>query len=178
MNNEQIETTMPVLINLPVNLLERVTQCIAEKRFESYSDMITDALYKWFDVESLGYVEEDNFSDLEIDNTEKVFAEIIEERLRQNEKWGEQNHSPLEWIAILTEEVGEVAREAHEFHFGVRGTTEMIEDKLRKYRWEMVQVAAVAVQAIECLDRKKGNYRRQFSVSTLDGKNSHPGMEK
>jgi hypothetical protein len=93
---------------------------------------------------------------------DKVFNEIVEEQRRQNEKWGEQNHSPLEWIAILTEEVGEVAKEAHEFHFGVRGTIEMIEEKIQMYRKEMVQVAAVAVQAIECLDRQKGNYRRQF----------------
>lgn len=93
-----------------------------------------------------------------------VFVEVSAERNRQNEKWGEQNHSPLEWIAILTEEVGEVAKEAHEFHFGIRGTPEMIEQKLQKYREEMVQVAAVAIQAIECLDRQKGNYRRQFKA--------------
>ena len=93
---------------------------------------------------------------------DKVFNEIVEERLRQNEKWGEQNHSPLEWIAILIEEVGEVAKEAHEFHFGVRGTTEWLDEKIQLYRKEMVQVAAVAVQAIECLDRKRGNYRRQY----------------
>lgn len=95
---------------------------------------------------------------------DNVFMDIAEERLRQTEKWGEQNHSPIEWISILTEEVGEVAKEAHEFHFGVRATTEMIEEKLQMYRKEMVQVAAVAVQAIECLDRQKGNYRRQFRL--------------
>lgn len=96
------------------------------------------------------------------ENTTFALSEVLDERQRQNEKWGEQNHSPLEWIAILTEEVGEVAKEAHEFHFGVRGTTEMIEEKLKMYRKEMAQVAAVAIQAIECLDRQKGNYRRQF----------------
>lgn len=96
------------------------------------------------------------------ENITTALSDVLDERQRQNEKWGEQNHSPLEWIAILTEEVGEVAKEAHEFHFGVRGTTEMIEEKLRMYRKEMIQVAAVAVQAIECLDRKQGNYRRQY----------------
>lgn len=95
------------------------------------------------------------------ENITTALSDVLDERQRQNEKWGEQNHSPLEWIAILTEEVGKVAKEAHEFHFGVRGT-KMIEEKLRMYRKEMIQVAAVAVQAIECLDRKQGNYRRQY----------------
>lgn len=32
------------------------------------------------------------------------------ERDRQDEKWGEQNHDDLTWLAIFTEEVGEVAK--------------------------------------------------------------------
>jgi NTP pyrophosphatase (non-canonical NTP hydrolase) len=46
-----------------------------------------------------------------------ILAEIREERRRQDAKWGEQNHSPIEWCAILTEEVGEVSKEALELHF-------------------------------------------------------------
>ena len=34
---------------------------------------------------------------------------VIAERARQDAKWGEQNHHPLAWLGILTEEVGELA---------------------------------------------------------------------
>ena len=96
---------------------------------------------------------------------DKILNEIKAERERQNKKWGEQNHKPIEWIAILTEEVGEASKEAldHYFENGLEklknegGREIMIdsiqEDRLKRYRKEMIQVAAVAVQMIECLDR-------------------------
>ncbi|MCE7749187.1 MAG: hypothetical protein GPJ51_12390 [Candidatus Heimdallarchaeota archaeon] len=70
--------------------------------------------------------------------------EIRLERKKQDEKWGEQNHSPITWIVILTEEVGEAAKEA-------------LEDNKRKYRKELVQCGAVCVAAIESLDRNDKN---------------------
>lgn len=80
-----------------------------------------------------------------------VLREVAAERHRQNQKWGEQNHNPIEWIGILTEEVGEAAKEAVDAHFGY--SPEPIAC-LERYRMELIQVAAVAVQAIECLDRE------------------------
>ena len=77
-----------------------------------------------------------------------ILGEIANERVRQNDKWGEQNHKPVEWIAILTEEVGEAAKEAIENHFEYPNN-----EGLTNYRKELVQVAAVAVQMIECFDR-------------------------
>lgn len=38
--------------------------------------------------------------------------EVANERLRQLEKWGVQNHTHVEWLAIAVEELGEAAREA------------------------------------------------------------------
>jgi hypothetical protein len=96
-------------------------------------------------------------------NLSRIFAEINKERERQNEKWGEQNHLMLNvpfttagmrqqekiykqlnnsardvsWFGILMEEVYESFAET---------------DPARQ-REEMIQVAAVAVQIIECLDR-------------------------
>lgn len=72
----------------------------------------------------------------------KYLNEIKSERKKQDEKWGEQNHSPVVWVVILTEEVGETAKEA-------------LEDNKRKYRKELVQCAAVCVAAIESLDRNE-----------------------
>lgn len=85
----------------------------------------------------------------------EILEEIKQERQRQIEKWGVQRHSPIEWCAILGEEVGEVNREALEHHF-----TKFYEPKtLDNYRKELIQVAAVCVSMIESLnyDTKKTN---------------------
>lgn len=82
---------------------------------------------------------------------EAILAEIKAERLRQNEKWGEQNHHPVEWLAILSEETGEVAKEVVELTFS--NDESEVKTRLQNYRMELIQVAAVAVQMIECLDR-------------------------
>ncbi len=81
----------------------------------------------------------------------KIYREIQAERKRQDETWGEQNHIPIEWIGILTEEVGEAAKEAVDFHFGDNPYTR--EKYIERFRIKLIQVAAVAVQMIECLDR-------------------------
>ncbi len=76
-----------------------------------------------------------------------VFEEIGNERLRQDRKWGVQNHNPVEWIAVLTEEVGEAAKAALEAHLSHN------ENGLSGYRKELIQIAAVAVAMVECYDR-------------------------
>jgi len=69
-----------------------------------------------------------------------ILDEVKEHRDIQNRLWGEQNHVPHEWLAILVEEIGEVAKAI------VEGTD--------NYRTELLQVAAVAVAAIESWDRQ------------------------
>jgi len=81
----------------------------------------------------------------------KVVKEIIEEREKQDAKWGEQNHSPIEWVSILTEEVGEVAKAALESHFKHKNK----DHSYTEYRKELVQVAAVAIAMLESLDRNE-----------------------
>jgi NTP pyrophosphatase (non-canonical NTP hydrolase) len=78
------------------------------------------------------------------------FAEVKAELLKQYSKWGIQNHTPEWWLVILGEEVGEANKA-------------ILENKLSKsdiglYRDELIQVAAVALSAIECLDRLAENY--------------------
>lgn len=70
-----------------------------------------------------------------------VLADINDERNRQDRIWGVQEHAPCEWVAILTEELGEVAACA----LGMFR---------RGYRTELVQLAAIVVAAIESFDRK------------------------
>ena len=91
-----------------------------------------------------------------------VLHEVEDERERQNHKWGEQNHNPIEWISILGEEFGEASKEAIEYHFKQMRSADAPEnwdsEKLLKYRTELIQVAAVAVCMIECLDRNKWHH--------------------
>lgn len=82
--------------------------------------------------------------------TMKVLSEVGGERSAQEKKWGQQNHKPIEWIAILTEEVGEAAKEAVDWNL-----SNGIYYKLIRYREELIQTAAVAVAMIESLDRNE-----------------------
>ena len=70
----------------------------------------------------------------------KILYEIVCERKKQDDKWGEQNHAPEFWLAILVEEVGEVGKA-------------ICEHKEKEYRLELIQVAAVALSMVECSDR-------------------------
>ena len=74
--------------------------------------------------------------------TPHPLVDVSNERIRQLKLWGEQNHDPKTWLGILTEEVGEVAREINDNGPGTA-----------HYRKELIQVAAVAVAAVEALDR-------------------------
>lgn len=79
----------------------------------------------------------------------KALDSILAERLRQDARWGEQNHDPITYLSILMEEVGEMAQAALQTRFGgKRGGL----DHLRE---EAVQTAAVALAIVECLDRGK-----------------------
>lgn len=75
-----------------------------------------------------------------------VIEAVILERARQDEVWGKQEYSWPEWMLILTEEVGEAAQAANKLHWLPGGDA----DQLRE---ELVQVAAVSCQIIECIDR-------------------------
>lgn len=84
---------------------------------------------------------------------------VVAERRDQDRQWGEQNHNPVEWLSILAEEVGEAAQMANAMHWhpergydGNRGA----------FRDELIQIAAVAVAAVECLDREIERDYREY----------------
>lgn len=76
-----------------------------------------------------------------------ALRDVLAERKRQDAKWGEQNHDPFTYLTILTEEVGETAQAALSMRFGSGDPAHL--------REEAVQVAAVALAIVECLDRQK-----------------------
>ena len=78
--------------------------------------------------------------------TWQVLQDVADERTRQNAKWGEQDHDPETWLAILVEEVGELATAMIRDRFGDR-------DHAADMQTEAIQVAAVAVALVECLKR-------------------------
>ena len=71
-----------------------------------------------------------------------VIEAVVAERMRQDEKWGEQNHCPDRWSLILEEEIGEAAKA-------------FLEGNIEQYRKEMIQAAAVCVAAIEASYRSE-----------------------
>lgn len=81
--------------------------------------------------------------------TDNIYEDILKELRRQDLKWGEQNHSPIEWLVILGEEFGEVCKEALDNKVKYESSGSGLEN----YREEVVQVAAVAIQMLRCLDR-------------------------
>jgi NTP pyrophosphatase (non-canonical NTP hydrolase) len=118
-----------------------------------------------------------------------VLNAVAQERVRQNELWGEQNHPMLDvpfctgdsWAAyqalkesFCTKEVLEACRKLNDsgrtswFSILLEEVLEAFEEiDLKKQREEMVQVAAVCVQIIEYLDRQAGE-REEGSGEKLD----------
>lgn len=93
-------------------------------------------------------------TDEAIDKLIDILNEVKEERKQQHRRWGEQNHAPAPYSVILNEEVCEVNQLVCDYTFTDGGT----KDKAwlaRNLREELVQVAAVAVQWIEALDRNE-----------------------
>lgn len=79
-----------------------------------------------------------------------IFERIADERIRQYAKWGPQYHLDDTWAMILMEEVGEVAKSIVD-----RLSNADPKAHVADMKKEIVQVAAVAVAWLECLETKK-----------------------
>ena len=79
---------------------------------------------------------------------QRLYAEIETERQAQDALWGgpafDDLHTPWEWIALLTRHAGLAVND---------GATEA---DVTRFRKQMVRTAALAVAAIESMDRKTG----------------------
>lgn len=93
-----------------------------------------------------------------------ILADVRREREAQHAKWGTQRHGYTVWTTVLTEEVGELCKEALQMRdvlidgdqdgADVREFAEGLTARLRMMRLEAVQVAAVAVAMIEHIDEE------------------------
>lgn len=79
----------------------------------------------------------------QVKDTLIALGPVALERRRQTKLFGEQNHTHEEWLRILIEEVGEVARALNE------------DDSVEHLCEELTQVAAVAVAWVETVNRSK-----------------------
>jgi len=78
---------------------------------------------------------------------DKVFEMVAKERDRQDAKWGfPQHNSPFEWVSIVTEELGELAKETNDAYIG-KNPKRNVSGIMR----EAIHVAAVAIAIIEHL---------------------------
>lgn len=98
-----------------------------------------------------------------VERFRRVLSDIATERSKQDAKWGQQDHTPPDWMMILQEEVGEFARAHMEVLYDAGPASKEgeapwraeMDRKRRHIREELVQVAAVTVAMIECGDRNE-----------------------
>lgn len=92
-------------------------------------------------------------------NDRVVMAGILNERLRQDDKWGgpehDDGHVPRDWAAFIIDALGQ-AMNADTVGL-IPPTGDQRFDKAHEYRRRMIQVAALAVAAVESFDRKTMN---------------------
>lgn len=81
----------------------------------------------------------------------RIIKAALKERVRQDEKWGEQNHIPIIWNSILVEEVGEVSKEVNDAYWA--RNREQKAPHMENMCTELVQVIAVTMAMLECIER-------------------------
>jgi NTP pyrophosphatase (non-canonical NTP hydrolase) len=75
---------------------------------------------------------------------EILIQEVLEERDRQDRKWGVQRHAPETWMLITGEEFGEVSKAVLEWRWGASDV------EIRK---ELIQLVACGLAFLESLQR-------------------------
>ena len=88
-----------------------------------------------------------NIEGMDYERLKRALNEVGWEREMQFVKWGDQNLNNYQWLAVLTEEVGELAQAALHDEFGGKAAGTL--------RDELIQVAAVAVQWLEMLEESE-----------------------
>lgn len=86
-----------------------------------------------------------------------IIEEIVAERLYQDEKWGheadDKKNTPNDWVAYIGH---------HASRWFKGGFLPYSEDTVEAFRTQMVKVAALAVAAIESIDRQRVDNGKPF----------------
>lgn len=79
----------------------------------------------------------------------RIYGKISLERTQQESKWGIQRHNLSDWLAILTEEIGEIAKAILENKFR--------DGDIEDVKKELIHAAAVIVSILECIETGKAS---------------------
>jgi len=79
----------------------------------------------------------------------EIIKNVIEERRRQDAKWGEQNHVAPIWGMIIGEEYGEMCKAINEFGFDPTPETE------EQIYTEAIHTMASCMAMLECMKRAR-----------------------
>lgn len=79
----------------------------------------------------------------------KIIEKVLDERKRQDEKWGVQDNTAPEWATIIGEEYGEMCKAINEFGFN---PTRKTEDEIYT---EAIQTMASCMAMLECIERSR-----------------------
>jgi hypothetical protein len=80
-------------------------------------------------------------------------AVVLNEREKQDKKWGEQNHDIATWLEILGEEYGEICKADLEYKFSSNSINDSgLKNQILE---EIIQTTAVGLAMIECWIRKE-----------------------
>lgn len=88
----------------------------------------------------------------DVNELRSALQAVLEERVRQDNQYGVQDHPAEWWLVILGEEYGELCQVALETHFD-NGPDKRCLGGVKNLRTEAVQVAAVALAMVESIDR-------------------------
>jgi hypothetical protein len=80
---------------------------------------------------------------------QNAVEDVLNERRRQDDQWGEQNHHPAYWLAILGKQVGQFGSAILNREWAAINARGRAQNEMRD---EAVQIAAVAFAIIECID--------------------------
>lgn len=83
----------------------------------------------------------------------QIIEMVLEERNRQDVKWGEQNHVAPIWGMIIGEEYGEMCKAINEFGF------DPTPEKEEQIYTEAIHTMASCMAMLECMERMRS--RRQ-----------------
>jgi hypothetical protein len=88
------------------------------------------------------------------DSLPSIYWEVRREQQKTEVRFGEQNHSPADWMLVVGEEFGEAQKELVEILLFPSESNRR--RRLHNYRAELIQLANVVVKAIESYDRNEG----------------------
>ena len=115
--------------------------CSLVKRLWSLPDVIPD----WCPLPNVPQVE---WHDKQLATITALFQDVLAEQERQVAKHGVQTRSPFEWLAYLTEEMGELSEAICDAHYR-GGASGHIHD-------EAIQVATLALKIAEMAKQGRG----------------------